>query len=745
MSDPVNDRGIKGLRRRSREVKSTLLSRRIADYEKQCTTDSQQQQQQQQPRSLVTSNTVSAKRAYPTSASISSNNVNSKATTTTTATATKSADIHTTNTATSTTTATTIKALSPQQKASLALESSTSTEQLEQDSRPESPFSTSSDNASIEEDTDDATIHQLQSGILEAINLESRSRLAGVLAAADPALCLQALLSYSNPNRELKYRHDPDVQNDADELLGRSVANLNALHIACFLGEEELACIVLDYVARVTKSMDARKVLYEFLGRVWGDGNTALHLASFFGMDDLVQRLLKLGANMNKRNDRKYKAVDCADDDATRKLFLEMMQGTVIRIPMRKSVSMDNIFHGESKDKSTTHSTTLSVKPPPNSDKSPRVLYKLPTSARSALTISEETNEVTTTSTNSTTTKDTVHVKHHKSTLLSSSANETRSSAASSASTRQQKPLKCTPLDTNITATSNTSNHSRSESIDAPLSPSKKRTIGRLIEALSTQFRGMSNSSTANEQHINNSSSSSNNITWKHNHLVTKSSKGQHSTKATSSASPILDVSKDTKVDSKLDTHQLSSTSTNTFNSTATSNTSSSGNTMDNTIKHTATTIDMIDTVASPSITQSKQRKSLRVRFDPAAVLLDAARYGDIGLMRHCLEAGISPDYQSVHRRMGAIHMAASYDHLDACRLLVDTGANPNLQDAEGWTPLHCAAAEGHLRVVTFLLGHDAVDTTLMNGDEETAEDVAEEERVRSVLHASILNATRSS
>jgi hypothetical protein len=317
----LNDRGVKGLRRRSREVKSSLLSHRIADYEKQCTTDNQQL------RSLVTSNTISAKRAYPTGLSVNSNNAN-KTSATTITTTTKLMDTRVSLNNDTTGKAPIKSTLSPLQKAALALESSTSTEQLEQDSRPASPFSTSSDNASIEEDTDDATIHQLQLDILEAINSESRSRLAGVLAAADPALCLQALLSYSNPNRELKYRHDPDVQNDADELLGRSVANLNALHIACFLGEEELACIVLDYVARVTKSMDARKVLYEFLGRVWGDGNTALHLASFFGMDDLVQRLLKLGANMNKRNDRKYKAVDCADDDATRKLFLEMMQGT---------------------------------------------------------------------------------------------------------------------------------------------------------------------------------------------------------------------------------------------------------------------------------------------------------------------------------------------------------------------------------------------------------------------------------
>lgn len=67
----------------------------------------------------------------------------------------------------------------------------------------------------------------------------------------------------------------------------------------------------------------------EFLNRVWGDGNSALHLASFQGMSDVVDRLLKCGANPHKKNDRGYRPVDCADDDQTRKLFrvaIEMMR-----------------------------------------------------------------------------------------------------------------------------------------------------------------------------------------------------------------------------------------------------------------------------------------------------------------------------------------------------------------------------------------------------------------------------------
>ncbi|KAI8926385.1 hypothetical protein BC831DRAFT_390088, partial [Entophlyctis helioformis] len=102
---------------------------------------------------------------------------------------------------------------------------------------------------------------------------------------------------------------------------GHSLDNLNALQIACILGDEEIALDILNFVDQVTIQCEVRKVLFEFMGRVWGNGNTVLHLASFLGMSDLVKRLLELGAAAGKVNERKYKPVDCADDDLTRSMF----------------------------------------------------------------------------------------------------------------------------------------------------------------------------------------------------------------------------------------------------------------------------------------------------------------------------------------------------------------------------------------------------------------------------------------
>jgi hypothetical protein len=73
------------------------------------------------------------------------------------------------------------------------------------------------------------------------------------------------------------------------------------------LGEEEIAMDILEFVYQHTYSKHKKLLLMEFLGKVWGDGNTLLHLASFQGMSDLVKRLLGCGANVQKKNARGYK------------------------------------------------------------------------------------------------------------------------------------------------------------------------------------------------------------------------------------------------------------------------------------------------------------------------------------------------------------------------------------------------------------------------------------------------------
>jgi len=54
--------------------------------------------------------------------------------------------------------------------------------------------------------------------------------------------------------------------------------------------------------------------------------------------------------------------------------------------------------------------------------------------------------------------------------------------------------------------------------------------------------------------------------------------------------------------------------------------------------------------------------------------LIYAVRMGDLGAVKECLEGG----------------------------------ANPNVQNAQRWTPLHCAAFDGHTKIASILLGRGA-------------------------------------
>jgi hypothetical protein len=73
------------------------------------------------------------------------------------------------------------------------------------------------------------------------------------------------------PYRFAYFNHDPDVLQDAHELLGVSVSPLNFVQIACINGEEELAGDLVEFVYKHTHSKCKKLLLMEFLGKTWGN------------------------------------------------------------------------------------------------------------------------------------------------------------------------------------------------------------------------------------------------------------------------------------------------------------------------------------------------------------------------------------------------------------------------------------------------------------------------------------------
>lgn len=52
---------------------------------------------------------------------------------------------------------------------------------------------------------------------------------------------------------------------------------------------------------------------------------------------------------------------------------------------------------------------------------------------------------------------------------------------------------------------------------------------------------------------------------------------------------------------------------------------------------------------------------------------------------------------------MTSLHMAATHNHVEIARLLIDSGAQLRCKDNEDLTPLHCAGSEGNIEIVQLM------------------------------------------
>ncbi|CAL1529953.1 unnamed protein product [Lymnaea stagnalis] len=74
-----------------------------------------------------------------------------------------------------------------------------------------------------------------------------------------------------------------------------------------------------------------------------------------------------------------------------------------------------------------------------------------------------------------------------------------------------------------------------------------------------------------------------------------------------------------------------------------------------------------------------------------------------------------------------ALMLAASHGKTEMVRLLVQEGAEINLQDMDGSTALMCACEHGHLDIVNFLLSQPNIDATMVDNENYSALNIAME------------------
>eukprot|EP01103_Thecamoeba_quadrilineata_P011127 TRINITY_DN2591_c0_g1_i1.p1 TRINITY_DN2591_c0_g1~~TRINITY_DN2591_c0_g1_i1.p1 ORF type:complete len:882 (+),score=166.67 TRINITY_DN2591_c0_g1_i1:189-2834(+) len=99
----------------------------------------------------------------------------------------------------------------------------------------------------------------------------------------------------------------------------------------------------------------------------------------------------------------------------------------------------------------------------------------------------------------------------------------------------------------------------------------------------------------------------------------------------------------------------------------------------------------------------------------PCPALHDAVKRGDIEDLKELILH--SPLDEPNTRQQTALHIAAQYNQIKPLQILLKCGANPNAQDHNGWTPLHCSSNAGHLELCEILLKHDSTRADIVNCD----------------------------
>ncbi|KAG0042473.1 hypothetical protein BGZ83_000415, partial [Gryganskiella cystojenkinii] len=535
--------------------------------------------------------------------------------------------------------------------------------------------------------------------MLDAIEQEDRSELDRVLHAFDFAIVIQTLVTWNLSNTDGRYRHDPDILLDAKELLGPTVDHLNLIQIACFLFNEEMALDMLNFVAKASDELESKKILYEFMGKMWGDGNTTLHLASFLGMADLTKRLLDLGANVYKMNDRKYKPVDCADENTTLTLFLNLTEVVRYRRIGQESLPTSPVVE---KGPETNWSSFKSLGHLRSTSTSTLPLYSL------LLDDDREDYRDDDSPVN-------LSIIRPASTLGIS--NGLNGLLISNSTSKQQQQSRAHPeKNRNSPALSSNGNSNSSwDRIDdlllAESLPAKESEQDHESILSPTVFVKGSSA-------LGSISGPSPNPTDFATTVKEQAPPGPgplgikmlESLSQASSPAPI-------RPRPKLRSYQSSPS-----------------------IRLQMGALSATESSSQSTVFKAK-KSAKRVSFDPWSLMADASRTGDLSLFKSMLaivleegESGTLADIinrQSASRKLSSLHLASSYNHLALCHFLLDSGGSVNLTDMEGWTPMHCAAAEGHLKVFELLVQEPDADLQAVTFDGESIEDVVEDEDMR--------------
>ncbi|KAI8874946.1 ankyrin [Backusella circina FSU 941] len=161
----------------------------------------------------------------------------------------------------------------------------------------------------------------------QIIQKDNKEEFKKLIQKNGPENVLRVLLTCRLSNNPLVYNRTSfmiDRRMIESRKFGKSATDLNALEIALYQKKQEAALAILFFL----KSNASEKECHRFLNHQDGQGNTALHLAAFWGMSKLVRLMLEMGSDPFLRNTRKLRPTDCTTHSESIQLLEKRMNTT---------------------------------------------------------------------------------------------------------------------------------------------------------------------------------------------------------------------------------------------------------------------------------------------------------------------------------------------------------------------------------------------------------------------------------